>query len=75
MRITTNLKSMNKQKCQKIKLHGTPTTTELKKQSNRTTKPVRRQTERTLGEAVDCGGGAGCGEAADCVGGADLRGN
>ena len=24
-RITTNLKSMNNQKCQKIKLHGTPT--------------------------------------------------
>ena len=40
-RITTNLKSINNQKCQKIKLHGTPTTTELKKQSTRTTRLVR----------------------------------
>ena len=31
MRITTNLKSINNQKCQKIKVHGTPTTKELKK--------------------------------------------
>ena len=37
-RITTNLKSMNHQKCQKIKLHGAPTTRELKKQSTRTTR-------------------------------------
>ena len=36
-KITTNLKSMNNQKCQKIKLHGIPTTKESKKQSNRTT--------------------------------------
>ena len=34
-RITTNLKTINKQKCQKIKLHGTPTTKELKKHSSR----------------------------------------
>ena len=33
-RITTNLKSINNQKCQKIKLHGTPTTKELKKKIN-----------------------------------------
>ena len=39
-RITTNLKSVN-QKCQKIKLHGTPTTKELKKKSARTTRLVR----------------------------------
>ena len=34
-RITTNLKTINNQKCQKIKLHGTPTTKELKKHSPR----------------------------------------
>ena len=54
-RITTKLKSVNNQKCKKIKLHGTPTTTELKKQSNRTTRPVRWQMERNHGEAVDSG--------------------
>ena len=46
-RITTMQKSINNQKCQKIKLHGTPTTKELKK-STRTTKPLR-----THREAVD----------------------
>ena len=40
-RITTNLKSINNQKCQKIKLHGTLTTKELKKQSTRPTRLVR----------------------------------
>ena len=30
-RITTNLKTTNNQNCQNIKLHGTPTTKELKK--------------------------------------------
>ena len=34
-RITINLKTINNQKCQKIKLHGTPTTKELKKHSPR----------------------------------------
>ena len=34
-RITTNLKTVNNQKCQKIKLHGTLTTKELKKHSSR----------------------------------------
>ena len=34
-RITTNLKTMNNQKCQKIKLHGTLTTKELKKHLSR----------------------------------------
>ena len=43
-RITTNLKSMNNQKRQKIKLHGTPTTKELKRKSIRTTRRVRLQT-------------------------------
>ena len=52
-RITTNLKSINNQKCQKIKLHGTPTTTELKKQSNRTTRQGRWRTERNCCEEVD----------------------
>ena len=56
-RKTTNLKSINNKKCQKIKMHGTPTITELKKQSNRTTRPVRRRMERNLCEAVVCTGG------------------
>ena len=42
MKITTNLKTINNQKCQKIKLHRTPTTKELKKQSTRTTRPLRQ---------------------------------
>ena len=33
--ITTNLKTINNQKCQKIKLHGIPTAKELKKCSPR----------------------------------------
>ena len=40
-RIITNLKSINNQKCQKIKLHGTPTNKNLKKkinQNNQTSK-------------------------------------
>ena len=45
-RITTNLKSINNQKCQKIKLHGTQTTKELKKKSPRTTRPESRQAGR-----------------------------
>ena len=40
-KITTNLKSINKQKHQKIKLHGTATTQELKTQSTRPPRPVR----------------------------------
>ena len=78
--ITANLKSINNQKYQKIKLHGTLATTELKKQSNRTTRMVKQLTDRNLGEA---GGwpvqvypaGAGYGKVAGCVGGAKLRGN
>ena len=46
-RITSNLKSINNQKHQKIKLHGTPTTRELKKTS---TSPVRL---RQSGKAAD----------------------
>ena len=34
-RITTNLKTINNQKCQKIKLHGILTTKELNKHSSR----------------------------------------
>ena len=44
-RITTNLKSINDPKHQKIKLHGTPTTKELKKKLTRTTRLVRRPTQ------------------------------
>ena len=43
-RITTSPKSINHQNHQKIKLHETPTTEELKKKSIRTTRPVRWQT-------------------------------
>ena len=43
-RITTNQKSINNQKHQKIKLHGIPTTKELKKKSTSTTRWVRQQT-------------------------------
>ena len=45
-RIRTNLKSVNKQKHRKIKLHGTPTTKELKKISTRTTRLGRQQTRQ-----------------------------
>ena len=34
-RITTNLKTINNEKCQKIKMHGTSTTKELKNCSRR----------------------------------------
>ena len=57
-RITTNLKSINNQKHQKIKLHGTLTTKELKKQSTRTTRPVRQWMERTQCKVVDHAGRA-----------------
>ena len=45
-RIKINLKSVNNQKCQKIKLHGTLTTTKLKKtvkQNNQTSKVADRE--------------------------------
>ena len=48
-RITTNLKTINNQKCQKIKLHGTPTITELKKTFNQTSR-------KKPGSWVDCVG-------------------
>ena len=63
--ITTNLKTINNQNCQKIKLHGTPTAKKLKKKSTRTTRPV--------GEVAVCKGGAGSEnprEAVNCAGGA-----
>ena len=44
-RITTNIKSISNQKCQKIKLHETPTTKELKKQSTKTTRLVCQDKE------------------------------
>ena len=63
-RITTNLKSINNQKCQKIKLHGTPTTKKLKKKSTRTTRPVRTHGVggAACSKVVDHEGGAGGGE-------------
>ena len=62
-RMTTNLKSIKNQKCQKIKQHGTPTTKELKKQSTRTTTPVKWWMQRNRSEE------------ADYVGRADQTGN
>ena len=56
-RKTTSLKSVNSHKCQKIKLHGTPTTMELKKQSKRTTRPIKQPTDRNCGEAEKGEGG------------------
>ena len=47
-RITTNLKSINNHKCQKIKLHGALTTKELKKQSTRPTRLVRQTNRENL---------------------------
>ena len=41
-RITTNLKSINNQKCQEMKLYGTPTSKELKKQSTKKKKKERK---------------------------------
>ena len=75
-RITTNLKSINNQKCQKIKLHGTPTTRKLKKKINQnnqidkanSTGPLRKTTGRWL----RCQ--ANCQAQHSCEGGTDLRG-
>ena len=53
-RITTNLKSINNHKSQKIKLYGALTTKELKKKSTRTTRPVK-----TCSTVADHVGGAG----------------
>ena len=62
-RITTNLKTTNKQNCQKIKLCGTLTTMELKKHSLRTIRGMEMGswTERTHSKAADRTGEAGSG--------------
>ena len=77
-RITTNLKSINNQKCQKIKLHGTLTTKELKKKSTRTTRPVRWYTSQADSEnPLGHGGPWGQGwllSSVGCSGGADFKG-
>ena len=63
-RLTTNLKTINNQKCQNSNLHGTLTTKELKKHSSRLKEGWRqgvgqpgrwaaRQAERTRGKTVD----------------------
>ena len=57
-RMTTNLKSINNQKCQNIKLHETLTTKELKKKSTRITRPVRQWTRRADSEKLGAGGGS-----------------
>ena len=55
-RRTTNLKTKNNQNCQKIKLYGSPTTKELKKETFiQTDKMGRRwasRAERTCSKAV-----------------------
>ena len=60
-RTTTNQKSIENQKCQKIKLHGTPTTRELKKKSSRTTRHVRHglhgQTQKKHSNGAALGAG------------------
>ena len=58
-KITTNLKSINNQKCQKIILHGTLTTKELKKESTSPNRLVIPQTERNCSKVAGCVGGAG----------------
>ena len=59
-RITTNVKTINNQNCQTIKLHGTLTTKEIKKHSSRQVGGVEtgRQAERTRSKAADCAGKA-----------------
>ena len=59
-RITTNLKTINKQNCQNIKLHGTLITKELKKHSSRLVGGVEPGSgaERTHGKAVNHAGEA-----------------
>ena len=59
-RITTNLKTINNQKCQKIKLHGSLTAKELKKHSSKLVggTEMGSQEERTAGKAAgQCGPG------------------
>ena len=72
-RKTTNIKSINNQKGQKNQTSWNSNNQRIK-QSNRTTGPLRRWTERNRSEAADCGGGAGFGEVAGCAGRADLMG-
>ena len=55
--MTTNLKSINNQKCQKIKLHGTPTTQKLKEAVNQT-----NQTSKTVDGENPWQGGGLCGQ-------------
>ena len=65
-KITTNLKTINNQKCQKIKLHGILTTKELKKHSLRLVGGQRRENgspaDRTHSKAVNCVSKAGLAE-------------
>ena len=77
-RITTNLKTINNPKWQKIKLHGTPTTKELKKKLTRT-RPVRQQTtqlptQKNSSEAADLRGPGWVLSSIGCTGGSYLRG-
>ena len=72
-RTTTNLKTKNNQKCQKIEVYGSLTTTELKKKhSSRLVVGMETSSwvERTQGKAV----AGGSGEAVDCrLGGPTFR--
>ena len=62
-RITTNLKTINNQNCQKIKLHGTPITKELKKHSSRPVGGAETGSlpERACSKVADHAGEAGAG--------------
>ena len=63
-RVTTNLKTISKQKCHKIKCHGTLTTKELKKHSSRVVGGVDTgsQVERMHGKVTDQWGEVGLAE-------------
>ena len=54
-RITTNLKTINNQKCQKIKLHGSLTAKELKKHSSKLVGAAEKGSgaERRHGKVAD----------------------
>ena len=56
-RITTNLKTINNQNCQKIKLHGNLTTKELKKHSLRLVGKVEIRDRQPSGEDAQQGEG------------------
>ena len=82
-KITTNLKTTNNQKCQKIKLHGTLDNQGIEETVNQTNQTGRRETGRQADREKPWQGGAPCGQglaertpskAADREGGAGCMG-